>query len=64
MYEIYTLWQDLSSMQEKYHQTIRLNENDKICPKDKNRADELQVKLQFLEKENYHWKKERNVDKI
>ena len=41
-------------MEEKYHQTIRLNENDKICPKDKNRADELQVKLQFLEKENYH----------
>ena len=51
MDEIYTLRQDLSSMQEKYHHTIRLNENDNICPKDKNTVDELQVKLQFLEKE-------------
>ena len=45
-------------MQEKYYQTIRLNENDNICAKDNNTVDELQVKLQFLEKENLSLKEE------
>ena len=39
-------------MQEKLHQTINLNENYNICPKDNNAVDKLKVKLQFLEKEN------------
>ena len=55
--EMYTLRQDLSSMQEKHHQTIKLNENN-ICPKDNNAVDKLNVKLQFLEKENVSWKEE------
>ena len=58
MDEIYTLRQDLSSMQEKLHQTINLNENNNICPKDKNTIDKLKVKLQFLEKENLSLKEE------
>ena len=58
MDEIYTLRQDLSSMLEKHHQTIKLNENDNICPKDNNTVDELKIKLQFLEKENLSFKKE------
>ena len=45
-------------MQEQYYQTIRLNENDNICAKDNNTVDELQVKLQFLEKENLSLKEE------
>ena len=57
MDEIYTLRQDLSSMQEKYQQTIILIEND-VCTKNKNTVDELQVKLQFLDKENLSWKGE------
>ena len=58
MDEIYTLRQDLSSMQEKRHQTINLNENNNICPKDNNTVDKLKVKLQFLEKENLLLKEE------
>ena len=58
MDEIYTLRQDLSSMQEKYHQTIRLNKDDNICQKNNSTVDELQVKLQFLEKENVSLKEE------
>ena len=58
MDEIYTLRQDLSSMQEKLHQTINLNENNNICPKDNNAVDKLKVKLQFLEKENLSLKEE------
>ena len=58
MDEIYTLRQDLSSMQEKLHQTINLNENNNICPKDNNTVDKLKVKLQFLEKENLSLKEE------
>ena len=58
MDEIYTLRQDLSSMQEKLHQTIKLNENNNICPKDNNTVDKLKVKLQFLEKENLLLKEE------
>ena len=58
MDEIYTLRQDLSSMQEKLHQTIKLNENNNICPKDNNTVDKLKVKLQFLEKENLSLKEE------
>ena len=45
MDEMCTLRQDLSSMQEKYHQTIMLIENDNILTKDNNNVDELQVKL-------------------
>ena len=44
-------------MQEKLHQTIKLNENN-ICPKDNNAVDKLKVKLQFLEKENLSLKEE------
>ena len=58
MDEIYTLRQDLSSMQEKLHRTINLNENNNICPKDNNTVDKLKVKLQFLEKENLSLKEE------
>ena len=58
MDEIYALRQDLSSMQQKYHQTIMLIENNNICTKDSNTVDELQVKLQFLEKENLSLKEE------
>ena len=58
MDEIYTFRQDLSSMQEKLHQTINLNENNNICPKDNNTVDKLKVKLQFLEKENLSLKEE------
>ena len=58
MDEIYTLRQDISSIQEKYHQTIILIENDDICTKNKNTVDELQVKLQFLDKENLSSKEE------
>ena len=58
MDEIYTLRKDLSSMQEKLHQTINLNENNNICPKDKNTIDKFKVKLQFLEKENLSLKEE------
>ena len=54
---MYTLREDLSSMQEKHHQTIKLNENN-ICPKDNNAVDKFNVKLQFLEKENVSWKEE------
>ena len=43
--QIYTLRQDLSSMQEKLHQTIKLNKNNNICPKDNNTVDKLKVKL-------------------
>ena len=49
--EIYTLQQDLLSMQGKLHQTIKLNKNNNIYPKDNNAVDKLKVKLQFLEKE-------------
>ena len=52
MDEIYTLRQDLSSMQEKLNQTINLNENNNICPKDNKAVDKLKFKLQFLQKEN------------
>ena len=45
-------------MQEKLHQTINLNENNNICPKDNNAVDKLKVKLQFLEKENLSLKEE------
>ena len=45
-------------MQEKLHQTINLNENNNICPKDNNTVDKLKVKLQFLEKENLSLKEE------
>ena len=45
MDEIYTLRQDISSIHEKYQQTIILIENDDICAKNKNTVDELQVKL-------------------
>ena len=45
MDETCTLRQDLSSMQEKCHQTIMLIENDSIFTKDNNNVDELQVKL-------------------
>ena len=45
MDETCTLRQDLSSMQEKYHQTIMLIENDSIFTKYNNNVDELQVKL-------------------
>ena len=41
-------------MQEKLHQTIKLNENDKISPEYNNTVDELKVKLQFLKKKTYH----------
>ena len=58
MDEIYTLRQDISSIQEKYHQTIILIENNDICTKNKNTVDELQVKLQFLDKENLSSKEE------
>ena len=58
MDEIYTLRQDLSSMQEELHQTINLNENNNISPKDNNTVDKLTVKLQFLEKENLSLKEE------
>ena len=53
-----TLRQDLSSMQEKLHQTVNLNENNNICPEDNNTVDKLKVKLQFLEKENLSLKEE------
>ena len=56
--EIYTLRQDLSSMQEKLHQAINFNENNNICPKDNNTLDKLKVKLQLLEKENLSLKEE------
>ena len=58
MDEIYTLQQDLSSMQEKLHQTINLNENNNLCPKGNNTVDKLKAKLQFLEKENLSLKEE------
>ena len=58
MDEIYTLRQDVSSMQEKLHQTTNLNENNNICPKDNNTVDKLKVKLQVLEKENLSLKEE------
>ena len=58
MDEIYTLRQDLSSMQEKLHQIINFNENNNICPKDNNTVDKLKVKLQFLENENLSLKEE------
>ena len=58
MDEIYTLRRDLSSMQEKLHQTIKLNENDNICPEDNNTVDELKVKLQFLKKKNLSLREE------
>ena len=58
MDEIYTLRQDLSSMQEKLHQAINFNENNNICPKDNNTLDKLKVKLQLLEKENLSLKEE------
>ena len=58
MDEIYILRQDLSYVQEKLHQTINLNENNNICPKDNNTVDKLKVKLQFLEKENLSLKAE------
>ena len=45
MDETCTLRQDLSSMQEKYHQTIMLIEKDNIFTKNNNNVDELQVKL-------------------
>ena len=45
MDEICALRQDLSSMQEKLHQTIKLNESNNICPKDNNTVDKLKVKL-------------------
>ena len=45
-------------MQEKLHQTINLNENNNICPKDNNTVDKLKVKLQFLEEENLSLKEE------
>ena len=51
-------------MQEKLHQTIKLNENDNICPEDNNTVDELKVKLQFLKKKTYHCEKQQNVNKI
>ena len=35
-----------------------LIENDNVCTKDNNTVDELQVKLQFLEKENLSLKEE------
>ena len=57
MDEIYTLQQDLSSMEEKLHQTINLNENNNICPKDNNTVDKFKVKLQLLEKENLSLKR-------
>ena len=38
---------------------IRLNENDNIFPNDNNTVDELQVKLQFLEKENLSLKERK-----
>ena len=63
MDEIYTLRQDLSSLQEKLHQTINLNKNNNICPKDINTVDKLKVELQFLEKENLSLKEEGNVKK-
>ena len=44
---------------EKNYQTIRLNENDNIFPNDNNTVDELQVKLQFLEKENLSLKERK-----
>ena len=44
---------------EKNYQTIRLNENDNIFPNDNNTVDELQVKLQFLEKENLSLKEHK-----
>ena len=58
MDEIYTPRQDLSFLQEKHHQTIRLIENDNVCRKDNNTVHELQVKQQFLEKENLSLKEE------
>ena len=58
MDEIYTLRQDLSSIQEKYQQTIGLKENDNSCPKDNNAVDELQIKLKFLEEEKLLLKEE------
>ena len=59
MDEIYTLREDLSSMQEKLHQTIELKENNNICPKDDNNTvDKLKVKLQFLEEGNLSLKEE------
>ena len=58
MYEIYTLRQDLSSMQEKLCQTINSNKNNNICPKNNNTVDKLKVKLQFFEKENLSLKEE------
>ena len=45
MDETCTLRQDLSSMQEKYHQTIMLIEKGNIFTKNNNNVDELQVKL-------------------
>ena len=56
MDEIYTLRQDLSSMQEKLHQTINLNESNNICPKD-NTVDKLKVNYNSL-KENFSLKEE------
>ena len=58
MDEIYTLLQDPSFMQEKLQQTINLNKNNNICPKDSNTVDKLKVKQQFLEKENLSLKEE------
>ena len=42
----------------KNNQTIRLIENDNVCRKDNNTVHELQVKQQFLEKENLSLKEE------
>ena len=58
MNEIYTLQQDPSSMQEKLHQIVKLNENNNIYPKESNTVEELKVKLQFFEKENLSLKEE------
>lgn len=58
MNEIYTLQQDPSSMQEKLHQIVKLNENNNIYPKENNTVEELKVKLQFFEKENLSLKEE------
>ena len=58
MNEIYTLQQDPSSMQEKLHQIVKLNENNNIYPKESNTVEELKVKLQFFEKENVSLKEE------
>ena len=54
MDEKYTLRQDLSSIQEKLHQTIKFNENNNICPKEIMQLMDLKLNYSYWRKRTYH----------